>query len=54
MMMIEATAADVINNLDSEELAKIFWEYGEERFSRRIAEKIIEERQRSLLILLNN
>lgn len=34
----------VVNTYSEEELAKIFFEYGEEKFSRRIAAKIVEER----------
>lgn len=34
------TAADLINNLDAEELARIFWELGGERDSRRLARAI--------------
>lgn len=40
------TAMDVLNKFSEKDLAEIFWKYGEERFSRRIAEKIIEERKR--------
>ncbi len=38
------TAADVINNWDEVELADIFFKYGEERLSRRIARRIVEQR----------
>lgn len=38
------TAADLVNNLDSDALADIFWRYGEERLSRKYARAIIEER----------
>lgn len=38
------SAADWLNNAEFQELAKIFWEYGEEKFSRKIAAKIIEIR----------
>lgn len=38
------TAADLVNNLSETELAEIFWRYGEERRSRRIARAIIENR----------
>ncbi|MFN6563238.1 MAG: 16S rRNA (cytosine(1402)-N(4))-methyltransferase RsmH [Nostoc sp. ChiSLP01] len=38
------TAADVINNWDEAELADIFFHYGEERLSWRIARRIIERR----------
>ncbi|MBG1259218.1 16S rRNA (cytosine(1402)-N(4))-methyltransferase RsmH [Nostoc commune] len=38
------TAADIINNWDESELADIFFKYGEERLSRRIARRIVERR----------
>ncbi len=38
------TAADVINHWDETKLADIFYTYGEERLSRRIARRIIEQR----------
>ena len=40
-----ATAADLINQLREVELANLFFEFGEERFSRRIARRIVEERK---------
>ncbi|MBI4709394.1 MAG: 16S rRNA (cytosine(1402)-N(4))-methyltransferase RsmH [Candidatus Portnoybacteria bacterium] len=39
------TAAEILNSWSEEELNKIFWDYGGERFSRQIARKIIEERK---------
>lgn len=39
------TAADLINTLSAEELSKIMFEYGEEKFSKRIAEEIIRRRK---------
>lgn len=39
------TAAELVNQRSAEELAKIFFEYGEEKFSRRIAERIVRERE---------
>lgn len=39
------TAADAVNNLPEEELARIFFELGEERFSRRFAKRIAEARR---------
>lgn len=39
-----ATAADIVNSYDVEQLTSIFFKYGEEKFSRRIAEKIVEKR----------
>ncbi len=41
----ELTAKTVINNYDEEKLANIIYQYGEERFSRRIAKNICEERK---------
>ncbi|WP_017656115.1 16S rRNA (cytosine(1402)-N(4))-methyltransferase RsmH [Fortiea contorta] len=38
------TAADVINGWEEGELADIFFKYGEERLSRRIARRIVERR----------
>jgi 16S rRNA (cytosine1402-N4)-methyltransferase len=40
------TAADLVNRLSAEELANLIFEFGEERFSRRIARRIVEERQK--------
>lgn len=40
----QPTAADLINNLPEAELARILWEYGEERFARKIARFICEAR----------
>ncbi len=37
-------ASHYINTMGREELARIIWEYGEERFSRRIARRIVENR----------
>ena len=39
------SAYDVINDYSENELVRIFSEYGEERFSKRIAKKIIEQRK---------
>ena len=41
-----ATAGELVNTLPEAELAQILWEFGEERGSRRIAQKIREERER--------
>lgn len=38
------TAAEVVNQAEEAELVRIFFEYGEERFSRRIVRKIIAQR----------
>jgi 16S rRNA (cytosine1402-N4)-methyltransferase len=40
-----ATAADLVNTLSEQALANLFWEYGEERYSRRVARRIVERRQ---------
>jgi 16S rRNA (cytosine1402-N4)-methyltransferase len=40
------TASDVVNGYPEERLASIIWEYGEERFSRRIARAIVKARNR--------
>jgi 16S rRNA (cytosine1402-N4)-methyltransferase len=42
----ELSAAELVNNTSEEELANIFWKYGEERRSRQIAWRIIRERSR--------
>jgi len=39
------TAADMVNQLDADELARILWELGEERSARKIARIIVEERK---------
>ncbi|MBI2637776.1 MAG: 16S rRNA (cytosine(1402)-N(4))-methyltransferase RsmH, partial [Candidatus Sungbacteria bacterium] len=41
------SAADMLNTKSAVDLEKIFNEYGEERFSKRIAERIVEERRRA-------
>ncbi len=38
------SAYEVVNNYSEEELTRIFFEYGEERFSRKIAKWIVEDR----------
>jgi 16S rRNA (cytosine1402-N4)-methyltransferase len=40
------TAADVLNSYSVEELARVLRDYGEERFARRIATRIVTERRR--------
>ena len=39
------SAADMVNNYPAERLADIIYNYGEERYSRRIAKAIVEERE---------
>jgi 16S rRNA (cytosine1402-N4)-methyltransferase len=43
---IGETAADLVRRLNERDLADIFYHYGEERYSRRIARRIVETRQR--------
>jgi len=38
------SAADIVNNYSEQELARILWEYGEERYSRQIAHRIVAQR----------
>lgn len=40
------TAADLVNNLPEDDLASIFFRYGEEKLSRRIARLICEQRRK--------
>lgn len=40
----ELTAAEIVNHWEESELANIFYTYGEERFSRRIARRVVERR----------
>ena len=44
--MRNLTAVEIVNSFNEKDLADIFYKYGEERFSRRIAKKIIEERRK--------
>jgi 16S rRNA (cytosine1402-N4)-methyltransferase len=39
------TAAEIVNTASAEELAKIFWEFGDERDSRRMARAIVHDRE---------
>jgi len=38
------TAADLVNDLSADELANIFWEFGDERDSRRLARAMVHDR----------
>ncbi len=38
------TAAELVNGLAEQELARLLWTYGEERYARRIARRIVENR----------
>lgn len=40
------TAADLVNSASAEELAKIFWELGDERDSRRFAKAMVHDREK--------
>ncbi|MBE9110578.1 16S rRNA (cytosine(1402)-N(4))-methyltransferase RsmH [Nodosilinea sp. LEGE 07298] len=40
----DLTAADIVNHWDETELANLIYTYGEERLSRRIARKIVDQR----------
>ena len=43
------TAADIVEQYSTEELTRIFREYGEERYARRIARRIVERRSQTPL-----
>ena len=43
---LEDTASDGVNRFSQEELAKVLWEYGEERWAPKIARAIVEERRK--------
>ena len=45
-MTADFSAYDVVNTYKEEDLVRIFSEYGEERFSKRIAKKIVEVRSK--------
>ena len=40
----EFSAYDIVNSYSEEEISRILWQYGEEKFARRIAAKIVENR----------
>lgn len=42
----DPTAAELLTTLSEEEIANIIYKYGEERFSRRIARRIVERREK--------
>lgn len=44
------TAADIVNGLPEHELADMIYQYGEERMSRRIAKRIVEERKKKKIL----
>ena len=43
------SAADLVNSASEQELADIFWRYGEERRSRQIARRIVSERAKGAI-----
>lgn len=45
----EETAADIVNNASEQELADIFWRYGEETRSRQVARRIVRERAKGAI-----
>ena len=44
------TAAYIVNNYSTEELTRVFKDYGEEKFAFKIAKKIVAERERSPIL----
>jgi 16S rRNA (cytosine1402-N4)-methyltransferase len=44
------TAADLVNRLPEPELVRLLFEYGEERYARRIARAIVRRRERGLIM----
>ncbi len=44
------TAADLVANLDEQSLADMIYRYGEERYARRIARRIVERRQQQPIL----
>jgi 16S rRNA (cytosine1402-N4)-methyltransferase len=49
-MRDQVTAADLVNRLPEKELARIIYEFGEERYSRRIARAIVRRRERDTIL----
>lgn len=43
---LRLTAADILNQWPEQQLSRIFFEYGEERYSRRIARAVVRRRER--------
>lgn len=44
------TAAEIVNSWPEKDLADIIYEFGEEKFSRQIAKKIVEERRKKRIL----
>lgn len=47
------TAASIVNGMSEKDLADIIYEFGEERFSRQIAKKIVEHRRQERILTTN-
>ena len=47
---LKQTAADLVNDLPERELADLIYRFGEERFSRKIARKIVEQRSQAPIL----
>lgn len=47
--LVGETAADLVNQADEKELVRIFFEYGEERYSRRIVRAILRQREKKAI-----
>ncbi|MDY3051850.1 MAG: 16S rRNA (cytosine(1402)-N(4))-methyltransferase RsmH [Ndongobacter sp.] len=45
----QRTAAQIVNTYDEEQLAEIFWRYGEERWGKRIAQFVVAARKERLI-----
>lgn len=43
------TASEIVNSWTENELARLFYDYGEERYSRQVARRIVEQRRRQQL-----
>ncbi len=48
------TAADILNSFSELELSNLFWEYGEEPFSRKLAKKIVERRKEKKFVYVKD
>lgn len=46
----ETSAASIVNGWSLDDLARILWEYGEERFARKIADAIVKTRRRERIM----
>ncbi|MCP4649234.1 MAG: 16S rRNA (cytosine(1402)-N(4))-methyltransferase RsmH [PVC group bacterium] len=46
----QITAFDLVNNLSEEEIANLIYTFGQERYSRRIARRIVQERGKTSVI----